>query len=362
MVKKVLVVAGASGGHIFPALSLIEGLVKKDNQINLLLVLPRRSQNVCVIEKNIKVEYISTAVIKLCVSYKNLKAVVDFIKGTFESLLILLKYRPDVVVGFGSADSLPLVLFAWFFRIKTLLHEQNVIPGKANRLLAKFVDKVAISFDKTKDLFSVNKQKIVLTGNPLRSSLKRVDRLGALEFLGLDQDKLTILVMGGSQGSRRINECFLESMAVLAGRFDIQVMHIAGSNDTDFLTNAYKELNLRAKVVAFLGDMQYAYSVANLSVCRAGATTVAELIHFKLPAILIPFPFAYGHQLENAKVLEEQGAGIIIEENVLNAELLRKALVELINDPGRVEKMSRAYEGFPSSDACNLLIDEVLKI
>ncbi|MBI4706994.1 MAG: undecaprenyldiphospho-muramoylpentapeptide beta-N-acetylglucosaminyltransferase [Candidatus Omnitrophica bacterium] len=362
MVKKILVTAGSSGGHIFPAVSLVEGLRERDSQISVLLVLPKRSRNVCTVSSGIAVKYISTSVIKLRFSYQNFKAIVDFIKGSFESLLILLKYRPDVVVGFGSIDSLPLVLFAWFFRKKTVLHEQNVVPGRANRLLAKFVDKVAISFDKTREYLDVNQQKIILSGNPLRSSLKKIDRVVALKFLGLDQDKLTILVMGGSQGSHRINECFLEAVSPLAGRFDIQVMHISGANDADFLNSAYKKLNLRAKVVAFLDDMQYAYSVANLSVCRSGATTVSELVFFKLPAVLVPFPFAYGHQQENAKGLEERGAGIIIEESALDADSLRKVLVDLINNPDKAQKMGRAYEKVSCGDACNLLVDEVLKV
>ena len=147
---KVLVVAGVSGGHIFPAVSFISALKEKHKEIATLLVLPVRSLKFGILLTDHKTRYISTSTISLSINSSNLIALAMFLKGAWESLRIILEFKPDIVVGFGGLDCLPCLFFAWFFRIKTLIHEQNVLPGRANKLLAKFVDQVALSFAETK--------------------------------------------------------------------------------------------------------------------------------------------------------------------------------------------------------------------
>src|SRR4030042_1525803 len=168
---KILVATGASGGHILPALSFIHALRNKDPRIDALLVIPKRSLKYNLPPVNVKVKYVSFSPIKLSLELKSLIALLKFFQGTLESLILLLEYKPDIVVGFGSLDSIPLVFFAWMARIKTLIHEQNVTPGRANRLLAKFSDKIAVSFEETMSYWQDYRKKIVLTGNPLREDL-----------------------------------------------------------------------------------------------------------------------------------------------------------------------------------------------
>lgn len=340
---RILVVTGASGGHIYPSLAFLERLEEEKSATDVLLVLPSRSIKTDFKSSSYKLEYISSAQVSFCLSVKNIFAILNFIKGSWKSFRILLKFKPDIVVGFGSIDSIAMVMLAWFFRIKALIHEQNVTPGRANRFLAKFADKVAISFPDSQRYFDVGERKIVLTGNPIRRSLKIVGRVEALNFFCLDKDKFTILIMGGSQGSRHINSAFLKAMVLMNNNSTLQVIHLTGEGEYKEIEEAYKKINIKAKVFGFFSAMEYAYSAADLAICRAGATTIAELIHFALPAILIPYPFAYAHQFKNAAILKEKGAGIIINDSELEAGRLNKLLETFIYNPDRALVMRKHF-------------------
>ena len=166
---RILVITGASGGHIFPALGFLDILRDKYKDISTLLVLPRINNIINQMQKfDYQVKYISVSSIKLNLDFKNFMAIFRFFKGTLESIVILLSFKPDIIVGFGSLVSVPMVMLAWLLRIKTLIHEQNVIPGRANRFLARFNDKIAVSFAETEGYLKKYKRKVVLTGNPIR--------------------------------------------------------------------------------------------------------------------------------------------------------------------------------------------------
>lgn len=357
----VLVVTGSSGGHIFPALSLLEILKARQGEIRTLLVLPKTGAKSNIIE-GVKVKYISIRSIKLRLAWRNIVALFCFIKGSFESLFLLLEFKPDIVVGFGTLNCLPLVTLAWLFRIKSLIHEQNVIPGRANLLLAKICDRMAISFEQTKDYLKPQRAKVVLTGNPLRSSLQRVSREEASRFFGFSGEKFTILVAGGSQASHSINTGFLEASAALAAGRRPRVIHITGDEDYAFLDSAYRNLGIEAKLFTFLDQMQYAYSLADIAVCRGGATTIAELIHFLLPAIIIPYPYAYRHQAANAAVLEEKGAARVISDKALNSVGIKKELEDILDNPEKLRNMRLAFNSFSGAQADYLLMQEVLSL
>ncbi len=304
---KILAVGGLSGGHIFPALSFIDRLREKQGNIETILILPRSDIASRIEKLDYKVEYICVSPLKLRIDFKNSVALFNFFRATLQSIVILSTHKPDIVVGFGSLVSVPMVILAWLFRIKTLIHEQNVIPGRANRLLAIFSDKIAISFTQTQDYFRKYERKVVFTGNPIRRQLVRIERIKALEFFGFSDDKFTILVMGGSQGSHRINLEFLRAISAISDKFNFQVIHLAGLKDFVLLQDGYKDLGANIRLLSFCEQMQYAYSACDLVISRCGATTIAEIMSFSLPAIIIPYPFAYRHQMANAKVLERKG-------------------------------------------------------
>lgn len=359
---KVLVVTGPSGGHIFPALGFLDTLKEKYKNIDALLILPKRSIAGPIGTFGYNVNYISISPIKLSLDFKNFFAILEFFKGSLESLFIMLRFRPDIVVGFGSLISIPLVMFAWVFRIKTLIHEQNVIPGRANRLLAKFTDRIAISFAKTQDYFKDCKRKIALTGNPIRKELIRIDKDRALDFFGFNNNKFTILVIGGSLGSHSINTGFLRAISMMPEKPNLQIIHLTGHKDYDLLKQSYESLNIDIKLFKFLNSMQYAYSASDLVLSRAGATTIAEIIFYALAAIIIPYPYAYKHQIANAKVLERMGSAIIVDDNDLDSGILIRVIESLLNNPDRLKNMRSIYRNFLRPNANDLLVNEVMSL
>jgi UDP-N-acetylglucosamine--N-acetylmuramyl-(pentapeptide) pyrophosphoryl-undecaprenol N-acetylglucosamine transferase len=359
---RILAVAGSSGGHIFPALALLDRLKERVPALESILVLPLK--NICDedVVRGYSIKYISVRPFKDGFNFFNLVSSFGLVKGVFESLFLLAFFRPDIVIGFGSIASIPLVFFAWMFRIKTLVHEQNVVPGEANRFLGRFADRIAVSFDKSEEFLRGFKEKVILTGNPIRRELTRLDKKSALIFLGLTEDKFTVLVMGGSQGSRTINRGFTDALTGLAERQRLQVIHLSGAEDAEFLKKRYDESGVTAKIFPFFDKMQYAYSAADLAVCRAGAATINELINFCLPAVIIPYPFAFKHQMANAAVLEKKGCALVIDDRDAGSAKMQKTLKDLMKGGRQLEQMVSNYSDFKNANAAGLLADEVLNI
>ncbi len=360
---RILVVTGATGGHIYPALGFIESLQSLKRDVEVLLVLPKIKLKSAVEAYGVRVAYISVSSIRLNTGI--FVSLFKFIKGIFESIAILLRFKPDVVIGFGSLVCIPLVISARILGKKVVLHEQNVTPGRANRFLAPFAGKIAVSFGKTRDFLKVNPGKIILTGNPLRKSVKKIGRIQALQRFGFNAaaDKFTILVTGGSQGSRSINQKVIEALSGFEKKDNLRVIHLTGEKDYDELSRRYRELRLEVKVFSFFKDMEYAYSCSDLAISRAGATTISELIFFSLPAIIIPYPFAYQHQEANAQVLAALGAAVVINEKDLNPDVLRKELREIITIPGKIAGMKQGYNKQPANgNAGEILAQTVLSL
>ncbi len=359
---RVLVVTGSSGGHIFPALSFLEALKAKDSDAELLLVLPRKNITGAAGNYGYNVRYISISTIKKEVSFRNLCAMLGLFKGCLESIFILRKFSPELVVGFGSLASVPMDIFPRLFRVKTLIHEQNVLPGRSNKLLARFTDKIAVSFDKTLDYLKDFNKKAVITGNPIRRDLKACGKTEALRHFGFTDNKFTVLVMGGSQGSRNINSAFLQAVLAMPDKQRLQIIHLSGSSDYDFLKNAYENTGVEVKIFSFLKEMHYAYSASDIAVSRSGAATITELMFFKLPAILIPYPFAYRHQLDNASVLVDKGCAVLVDDKKLCADILKLAMEGIMRDPERLKAIRSGYDGLFFPDAASLLAQEAMSL
>lgn len=356
---RVLVTTGASGGHVFPALSFLDALKAQYQDTDTLLVLP---QSCVLAQAGIsadRLKYISITSRQAGFNLKTPLFLFNLAKGALQTLLILLEFRPDIVVGFGSLASVPAIFFAWFFRIATLIHEQNVLPGRANLFLGIFADKIAISFSQSRDYFKRGRKKIVHTGNPIRRQLVRIDKDKALDYFGFDKDKFTILVMGGSQGSHRINLEFLKAMS---GEQGFQIIHLSGSGDYDYLKERYRDLNFKVKLFKFLEGMQYAYSACDLAISRAGATTIAEIIFFQIPSILIPYPYAHAHQCANAKILSGKGCAILIKDEDLTAGGLKNNIEYLRGDADKIRNMRLAYRDLIMPDASAALVRQAVAL
>jgi UDP-N-acetylglucosamine--N-acetylmuramyl-(pentapeptide) pyrophosphoryl-undecaprenol N-acetylglucosamine transferase len=357
---RILIATGSSGGHIFPAVALSDSLKNSGQEV--LLVLPQKSRKNNLAITSGEIKYIPAASLSFSLNSKNIRGLYSFFLNARESFRIIIKFKPDVVVGFGSLNTLALIFWSWLLRIKTLIHEQNVVCGRANKLLAKLVDKVAVSFSQTRYGLNIAEGKIVLTGNPLRKELARLDKKEALDFFKFKEGRFTVLITGGSQGSQRLNAVCLEALSAQQFRDNFQVIHISGAQDFEQLKARYAASGLDYKLFDFFPQMQYAYSAADLIVCRAGATTIAELQKFRIPAILLPYPFAYAHQLANARVLEDAGAAEVLLDADLSADKLQARLREYSVNPEELKARQDAYQKLPVLEAADRLASEVLNL
>ena len=359
---KVLIAAGGSGGHIFPAIALaktLQGSAGSGN-IEIRFVGSDKALDRRIFEKE---GFDFSLISANRFPYKRSFALVTFfiklIIDLARTLFIILSYRPGVVVGFGGYVSCPVIIAAALFRIPVIVHEQNVIPGRANKLLFKFADKVAVSFQETAA------ERGVFTGNPMRSEVLKDDRAGGIRRFGLDQAKFTILVIGGSQGAHFLNETFVSAMANVDKDMlsSFQVIHLTGIKDYEWAVKAYGGIaGLESRVYSFIDRIDEAYSASDLVVTRAGASAIFEIACFARPMILVPYPFAMSHQAENARVFAEKGAAIVIDENILSANVFKDNISELFRDKEKLKRLGEAAKRLSSPDASAKLAKEVLSL
>ncbi len=359
---KILIACGGTGGHIYPGLSLYNILKKRQPESRILLVLVERAISFNIVTEELPHIYISLPQPRLKLNLQIHYVILKLLKGILQSLRIIVNFKPHLVVGFGGYASFLLVLFAWVFRIKTVIYEQNVIPGRANRLLSYITKKIAVSFKETEDYFGINASKVEYTGGLLRPNLNRVLKSYARVSLGLTQDKFTILIMGGSQGAHKINIVAFSAISLLDDKTKFQIIHLCGAKDHSFLYNGYRDLGIEARVFIFLKQMQYAYSAADMVISRAGAVSISELAYFGLPSILIPYPYICAHQVENAKYLFKDNAAILLEEKSLNPGVLMQKILELSNNQDLRESMSKNILKFSNTKANERLADLVMGV
>ncbi|MBD3379739.1 MAG: undecaprenyldiphospho-muramoylpentapeptide beta-N-acetylglucosaminyltransferase [Candidatus Omnitrophica bacterium] len=362
---RIIVAAGGSGGHIFPAIALADEL-GRSGKCPVCFVASKRN-----LDRNILGEtdhdrfYLS--VNPMPRSRNPLKALVFLFKLASDmvySLYILAKVRPDSVVGFGGYSCGAVLLCAKMFGIPVLIHEQNFFPGRANILLSRIADTVAVSFDPTGIYLRCPPEKIVFTGNPLRSSIVPGDRQAAGERLGIDPGKPTLLVMGGSQGSSFLNRTASAAVAEIyrrkAGEF--QVIHLTGKQDESRVRDFYSAEGVKAAVFSFLGNINDAYISCDIALSRSGAAAVFELAHHGKPMILVPYPDPKNNQRSNAAYFADRGGAIYREENSLTAEALADEVSAVLFNGRRMNAMSEAALALSVPDAAERLAKAVLEL
>ena len=282
-------------------------------------------------------------------------AIFGFIRRFTESFSrcrsIYQKFNPQVVLGMGGFTSTAPIMAGRLRGISTLIHESNAVPGRANRLAAKMVRAVLLGFKECAAFFP--KVRTELTGTPIRTELKRLDRQSARLKLGLQPDVTTMLVMGGSQGASGINQAIIKSLPLLS-EAALQVIHLSGSRDERLVAENYRRERIPAFVAAFHHHMEEAYSAADFAVARAGAASLAEIASFELPSILIPFPYAADdHQTRNAEIFARAGAAFVLKESELSPELLNQKIREMIDRPEQLQRMSENCARLAPRDAAN---------
>jgi len=363
---RTLIVAGGSGGHIFPAIALARTLKKKMPGLEIKFVGSDKELDRRIFEKegfgfsllsaNKLPQKLSFGCVKFFIKLK-----LDFLK----SISIILLYRPSVVAGFGGYVSFPVAVAARLLRIPVLMHEQNVRPGRANGLLFGMAKRIAVSFEETRKLLPEREaQKCVLTGNPIRADVLRDDREAAVRKFGLDGNKSTILIIGGSQGAHSLNEIFIKALGLFdaEARKSIQIIHLTGIKDYEWAIKEYPPLGIEHRVYSFIDRIGEAYSASDLVVTRSGASAIFELAHFGKPMILVPYRYALSHQAGNASAFAGKGAAVVVSEDKLTAEKFHELLSGLLNDKAKLKELAQNAKRMSMPEASEMLAKEVLKL
>lgn len=303
--KRVLITAGGTGGHLYPAQALAQQLMKHSPAAEVLFVAGGLSKNRYFDDQRFPYQEIVTSPLISRNPFNCLKGMKDLVKGLGQSIKILKKYHPDVVVGFGSYYTVPILLAAKWLKIPIILHEANSIPGRANQWLSPLATYVGIHFPLTAAFF---KKETIEVGFPLREGfhLHAMSKETALAHYELSPGRQTLLVCGGSQGARAINQLIEKCLPVFK-RLSLQIIHSTGdAGKAADLAALYAGHGISACVKAFEPQMQIAWRAADAFVGRCGAATIAESIEFEVPGILIPYPYATDHhQDRNADFLVE---------------------------------------------------------
>ncbi len=330
---KVIISAGGTGGHIYPALSIIEKLKEKEKKLEILYIgTINRMEHEIVPEKGIP--YVGIEISGLSKNpIKSFKSLFLLQKSFGKVKKVLKEFNPDLVIGVGGYVTFPVIYMAKRLGYKTMIHEQNSIPGKSNKFLIKYTDKIAVSLPGSLKYFPAD--KVVLTGNPRSSEIQKANPLKKYE-IGLTEHKKLVLIVMGSLGSMTINK-ELETIVPKFKDKDYEVIIVTGKNYFD----DFKEYNLKnVKIVPFLNNMLNVLKICDLIVTRAGASTIAEITAIGLPSILVPSPYvANNHQYYNAMELVNNKASILLEEKDFNAGNLLKEIDNVLSNEKLLKKI-----------------------
>jgi UDP-N-acetylglucosamine--N-acetylmuramyl-(pentapeptide) pyrophosphoryl-undecaprenol N-acetylglucosamine transferase len=350
---RVIIAGGGTGGHVIPALAIAQQLKKQFDAEVLFIGTARGIETRLVPQAGFTLELIRVGALKNVSPMTRARTMFDLPRALWISGRIVSDFRPDVVVGVGGYASGPAMIAAIRRRIPTLAFEPNVVPGFANRVVARFVSAAAVHFEETCEYF----RNCKVTGVPVREAFFQI---AAKKPGGTP----TLLVFGGSQGAHAINQAMMESLPGLRAKIPaIHVIHQTGERDYAAVQAAYQQVGISGEVHKFIDDMPATFGRADLLVCRSGASSVGEITAAGKPAIFVPFPRAADdHQNKNARALESAGAAVVVEETKLEAAYLVETIATLFNDPARLRAMSAAAKSLAHPKAVEEITEMVNRL
>lgn len=347
---RVIVSAGGTGGHIYPALAIINKIKEKEPNSDILYIgTHNRMEKDIVPKHNIEYKQLTIIGIERKYIWRNIKTAWYFLQAIRDAKKIIKEFKPDIVIGVGGYVTAPVIYAAKKLGYKTLIHEQNSRLGLSNRFLVKYADIIAVSFENTIN-YVLDLKKVVFTGNPCsEEAIKKLPM--KKKELGLSDDKKLVLIVMGSLGSTTINDK-MKNMLQLFNNKDYEVVFITGNNYYD----QFKDLKLASniKIVPYIDDMSRLMKVTDLMVSRAGATTMSEIIALNVPAILIPSPHVTdNHQLKNAMDLYEKDVALLLEEKNLKGDALVKMVDNLLRNTNKYNKIKKNLARLTIKDSAN---------
>jgi len=349
---RVLIAGGGTGGHLFPGIAIAEAF--RDSEI--LFVGTGNPMEVSTLsKKGFDHMGIVAEGFKGRGLWRQIRSLFKIPFGVWQALRVIWRFDPDIIIGLGAYASGPVALAARLTGKKIVIHEQNILPGLTNRILGRFADRIFISFPDNLGIF--RSSRTVITGNPVRRELL------AHKLDGKANGQFTVLVLGGSQGAHAVNCAVVETLDRLKKPAEITFIHQTGTKDAAWVSDAYERRDIKATVETFFVDMAGPYSSADLVICRAGATTVSELMALGKPAIFIPFPFAANnHQELNARYVADAGGAEVILEKDLNGAVLADRLDHYASHPESLQDMAKRILSLARPDAADVIVEECRRL
>ncbi|MDZ7292741.1 MAG: undecaprenyldiphospho-muramoylpentapeptide beta-N-acetylglucosaminyltransferase [candidate division KSB1 bacterium] len=359
---RIVFAGGGTGGHLFPAIAIAEAFQRRVQNFAAVFVGTARGLEARVIPQlGYRLELVPVRGLLRKLTLSNLLVPVYLLKSIWQCQRLFNEFDPQLIIGTGGYVSGPALIAAWISGRKFVVQEQNNFPGLVNRWLGKRAAAVFLSFEESKKFFR-RQEHLHVVGNPVRMNLIAGDRHAAAEKWNLTPERITLLVFGGSQGARRINELMLEILPQLAQIEKFQILWATGPQHFEKIAaEVANTSNLR--VVSFIDDMASAYTIADFVLCRAGASTIFELTLCGLPSILVPFPFATAdHQTFNARALAKAGAARLLIEKELTADILLGTVRELATQPELRQKMAKAAKNLARPGAAEEIVEICLSL
>lgn len=354
---RVIVAGAGTGGHLFPGIAIAKALSRAAGHSKILFITTGRPVEIDILERyGFAYKKISASGIKGKGPAEKFAAIARLAVGLVQCLKTLKSFSPMVVVGMGGYASAPVILGARMLRVPCVICEQNRIPGLTNRVLSRFAKRIYISFSDTK--FHDAALKTLHTGNPVRKEI-----LGQRKaHKGDANNEFTVLILGGSQGAHAINTAVTDALSFLEQKDRYFFIHQTGTNDAGIVRQAYEKNGLDAEVKSFFNDMGTQYTRADLVICRAGATTIAELSVMGLPALFIPLPNAAdNHQVLNARYVVESGGAEMIEEKDISGRILAERVCFYAGHTGLLSTMREAAAKIAKTDAAELIASDIME-
>lgn len=356
---RVMMSGGGTGGHIYPAVTIVRAM-ERLGPCEILFVGTQQGLEADIIPKEgFRLELITIKGFERRLSWANIKNLCSTAGSVWRSMQLIREFKPDIVIGTGGYVCGPVLLAASLLRVPTMIQEQNVIPGITNRILARFVDKIAVGYQEAVRHFSPGSQKkILVSGNPIRSEVMTATREEGVAALQLSAHKRTVLISGGSRGARSINQAMLSVHRHFAGREDIQLLHVTGQSEYNNIVGNLKKYGIDEKnsgniiIKPYLYNMPQALACSDLAIFRAGAIGLAELTARGIPAILVPYPYAAeNHQEYNARAVEHSGAAVVIRDNELNGDKLIAVIERIMGNTAVLSDMAVASKALGRPEA-----------
>lgn len=363
---RLMIVGGGTGGHITPGIAIANYILDQEKKAQILFVgtknglemdlVPKAGLPIVTIPAAPLVRKISPAILKTCLSSMG---------GVLKSISLIRNFKPHLILGTGGFVCGPFLIAALILRVPFILQEQNVMPGLTNRLFSSFAYSVALGFKEAAKYFSRKGDKLFYTGNPINQDILSISRLTGAKKLSINPQKKVLLIYGGSRGAKSINRAFVEAYSLLSTIPDLFIMLICGTGNKGEVLQGLDEKGItlqdNLQIHEYCYDISSCLVVADLVVARAGAVGLSEILALGIPSILVPYPYAAdNHQYENAKVVADAKAGIIIPDDSLTGPILHQHVASLLKDPLLLKEYSLAAKGLGVSDATQQIGDILL--